>query len=154
VKTNKGYFLFLDDVRNPSDATKFYSDMNDFYEGNEWVIARNYGEFCDIISERWEIYNESPIFISFDHDLGLEHTRYYFNNGGHANPPNPDNAVFIEKTGKDCANWLINFCEAKNMKFPDYIVHSRNPIGAQNIESVLDQYKKYIEDGKQVRSHD
>jgi hypothetical protein len=141
------YKLFLDDLREPIMCAKMLPHLADLYNDSEWVIARNYHEFCNIIKERWEKYNEAPTLISFDHDLGFEHTRYYFENGGHENPPNPDDANFIEKTGKDCANWLICFCEDEKVPLPEYIVHSANPVGSLNISSLLAQFKKHIENG-------
>lgn len=141
------YKLFLDDLREPIMCAKKFPHLADLYNDTEWAIVRNYHEFCDIIKERWLTSNEAPALISFDHDLGFEHTRYYFENGGHANPPNPDDANFTEKTGKDCANWLINFCEDEKMPLPECVVHSANPVGSQNIASLLAQFKKHIENG-------
>ena len=142
------YKLFLDDLREPVMCVKMLPEHADLYNDTEWVIARNYQEFCSLIKEHWVEYNEAPTLISFDHDLGFEHTRFFFENGGHENPPNPDNGNFVEKTGKDCANWLIRFCEDENMPFPKYIVHSANPVGSRNITSLLEQFKKYINNGK------
>jgi len=138
------YKLFLDDLRVPEKCAKYIPEDAELYLDNDWIIVRSFDEFCKTIYDKWIIYSEIPHLISFDHDLGLEHTRYYFENGGHVNPPNPDNATFKEKTGKDCANWLIHFCEKEKMPFPAFKVHSKNPIGAENIKSVLTQYEKHI----------
>lgn len=122
--------LFLDDVR---DINMIYPN----YDSKDWVIARNYHEFVNFI-EKFGL----PDFISFDHDLGFEHTRWYFENGGHGNPPDPKETVFKEKTGYDAAKWLTEYCLNNNLKLPDYKVHSANPVGKQNIISYLENFKK------------
>ncbi len=71
-----------------------------------------------------------PLFVSFDHDLADEH--YH---------KNPNDSSFKEKTGYDCAKWLIEYCIDKSLKFPNYQVHSMNPIGKDNIISLIENYK-------------
>lgn len=134
------YKLFLDDLREPAMCAKMMPNHADLYNNTKWVIARNYTEFCDIIREKWLVYNWAPSLISFDHDLGFE------NEG--TNLSSLDNTNIVEKTGKDCANWLIRFCEDNRMPFPNYIVHSANPVGSKNISGLLDHYKKHISNGK------
>jgi len=73
----------------------------------------DYEEFTEFISQ-----NGLPDFISFDHDLGLE------------------------KTGYDCAKWLVEFCLDKNLILPEFQVHSQNPVGKENIEALLNNFKK------------
>ena len=55
------YKLFLDDIRDP---LKLYPDQ-------EWVIARTYQEFIDIIIDKGV-----PDEVSFDNDLGEEMEGY------------------------------------------------------------------------------
>jgi hypothetical protein len=52
------------------------------------------------------------------------------------------NADFEEKTGYDCAKWLVDYCIDNQANLPDYLVHSANPIGKKNIESYLENFKK------------
>lgn len=123
------YKLYLDDRRNPKasyDKTK-----NKIYL-EDWVVVRNYNEFVAMITS-----GGIPEIISFDHDLAEEHLIYFFENGGHKNPPDPLNVNFSEKTGYDCALWLLDLCEAHNMKFPDFLIHSANPIGSSNISNLI-----------------
>ena len=110
------YNLFLDDIRNPN---KFLDDIR------VWETVRNYSEFIRIIQQRG-----LPRFISFDHDLADEHY------------DNEDNGLFTEKTGLDCAKWLVEFCMRTNQPLSEYQVHSMNPIGKLNIRSILESYKK------------
>jgi hypothetical protein len=108
--------LFIDDERTPEQVTW---GNEAFYQRYPWVIARTIEEM------KREIYARGfPDFISFDHDLN-------------------DN----QPTGKDCANWLINYdIDSDRSKIPDnfqFFVHSKNPIGKQNIEGLLNEYLAY-----------
>ena len=86
-------------------------------------IARSYDEALDVIKE----YGV-PNFISFDHDLGVD---------------SDDN---ILRSGYDLAKWLVDSDLDNNYKLPsnfEYRVHSQNPVGKQNIISLLEGYLKY-----------
>lgn len=110
--------LYLDDIRNPTT------------EG--WDIVRSYYEFVNYIET-----NGVPDMISFDHDLGMEHIKYFFDNGGHDNPPNPQEVEFQTKTGYDAAKWLCNYCFENGIPLPEWNVHSANPVGRDNIKALL-----------------
>jgi hypothetical protein len=102
--------LFLDDVRTPPDTT--------------WHVVRNYDAFV-----KWMERNPTPEVISFDHDLAFEH--YPFAD------PNPTQEFrygqYKEKTGYEAAKWCVD-----NDRLPaTAIVHSLNPVGAQNILNLL-----------------
>ncbi len=57
-----------------------------------------------------------PSLISFDHDLGDTDTTIVF------------------------LNWLIeNYYDSD---IPDYIIHSANPVGAENIRSKMESWRK------------
>ena len=64
----------------------------------------------------------SNCIVHFDHDLGEE------------------------KSGYDCAKWLIDWCLGHGYIAPDYDIQSSNPVGRQNIESVFKSYWKVILD--------
>lgn len=117
--------LYLDDIRTPKT------------EG--WVIVRTYEDFVNYIKT-----NGIPDVISFDHDLAREHTKYYFDNGGHENPPNPQEAQFEEKTGYDAAKWLCKYCWDNGLPIPEWNVHSANPVGKTNISALLKNYEKKL----------
>lgn len=125
--------LFLDDTRN---LDMIYPNDNPV----EWSIVRDYHQFVNYI-QKYGL----PTFISFDHDLGLEHVKFYFNNGGHENPPDPSTASFTEKTGYDACKWLVDYCVEKNVNLPEFHVHSHNPIGAANIRDYLKNAKKHLD---------
>ncbi len=126
------YDLFLDDIRFPSDVT--WVRLPDC----EWTIVRSYEEFRDAI---WNL--GIPNIISYDHDLSMEHYENYHKvneQGGLV----IDYNQFKEKTGYDCCKFLVNQCNKLNVKHPDFIVHSMNPVGVKNIISYVESYNKTV----------
>lgn len=135
--------LFLDDIRIPKDAIGLVpSIMNKLYWENDWIIVRSYSEFCNHI-QNFGI----PDFVSFDHDLADDHYNDLFSDD---NWTKDDNDIVLkydeykEKTGYECAKWLVDFCLENSLTLPDYIVHSANPVGKRNIESYLNNAKKHL----------
>lgn len=119
------YKLFLDDERLPSHV-KWVEMPN-----GPWVVVRNYDHFVKYITQ-----HNMPTFVSFDHDLSMEH--YVEGYAG----KDPTYETYKEKTGMDCAKWLVEYCIEYNLDFPDYQVHSMNPVGSKNIRSYIESYKK------------
>ena len=133
----KTYNLFLDDFRVPVDASRYMPNPG-IYTKLEWVIVRNYDEFVKFISK-----NGLPDMISFDHDLADEHYSNDMYAGVEVYNKNYDN--FTEKTGYDCAKWLVDYCMDRDLDLPEYIVHSMNPAGGKNIWEYLEGYRKFRE---------
>ena len=124
------YNLFLDDVRLPNHVTWVDLPPNQHYS-----VVRNYQEFVDLITLRG-----IPKFVTYDHDLSDDHY-------GHGlRGDNIPYDSYKEKTGYDCAKWLVNECMIKGVKHPPYIVHSMNPVGKQNIISYVESYNKSIKE--------
>ena len=117
------YNLFLDDFRSPLDS--FYYSKDNKYIKLEWIIVRSYDEFIKHI-----IKNGLPYICSYDHDLSDIHY---------------DGDYLDEKTGYDCIKWLCNYCYSHELKLPEYLIHSQNPIGKQRIASYIINYKKHCE---------
>ena len=84
------------------------------------VWVKNYDDFCKYINE-----NGLPDIICFDHDLG------------DINNPNG------EKTGYDCAKYLVDFCLDNDIKLPNFHSQSDNGPGRENILNLLENYKKF-----------
>lgn len=87
------------------------------------AIVRNYDEAVAFVKK-----NGIPSYISFDHDLGCDE---------HMQPL---------KSGYDFAKWLVDMDIEDKYKFPegfDFNVHSANPIGRNNIESILYNYLEF-----------
>ena len=120
MKKEKMY-LYLDDVRIPT-------------EGN-WEVVRNYDEFVAHIKlnglENYEV-------ISLDHDLGESAMQEYYTNV----KPNYelDYKRIDEKTGMDCARFLVAESITKNIPLPQIYVHSANPIGTHKILGYINNY--------------
>ena len=124
--------LFLDDIRKPSDVTHAMHDgaWVEFPSIWSWDIVRSYTAFTEFI-----LKNGLPSVISFDHDLSWEH---YPHDGLSLAPI--DYEKYTEKTGYDCAKWLVNYCVTNNLELPDYYVHSFNPVGRINIHNHLARF--------------
>jgi len=117
-------YLFLDDERMPADV-KWLLIGGVGSRGADWQIVRSYDEAI-----KWVQDNGFPDVISFDHDLGLMHYANDYSDG---------------KTGYDFAKWLVEYDMDTNsmpVKF-SFTVHSKNPTGTINIESILDNYIRY-----------
>lgn len=113
--------LYLDDVRTPADPS--------------WIVVRSYNEFVD-----WITKNGMPDFISFDHDLADEHyTPKEYWHDYDVSKAYQESRTYTEKTGKDCANWLVE----NNLIPIEFTVHSANPIGADNILYLLNNWQKH-----------
>ena len=101
--------LYLDDIRTPADAT--------------FIIARTVADAQELIRTCGV-----PVFISFDHDLGI------------------DDKGNLLSTGYDFAKWLVDmdmegiFTLAEDF---DFTVHSQNPVGAKNIQEYLRNYLSF-----------
>jgi hypothetical protein len=121
MKKKDKLWLYLDDVRIPTEG--------------EWEVVRNYDEFTSHIKmnglENYEV-------ISLDHDLGEGAMVEYYTN----TKPNYelDYNRIPEKTGMDCARFLV--AESMNTKvpLPTIYVHSANPIGSANMMGYINNY--------------
>lgn len=123
------YNLFLDDFRFP-EQVKWINLPN-----VKWEIVRSYDEFVAFITK-----NGLPNFISFDHDLADEHYKELNNS---FDSDFIQYSLFTEKTGYDCAKWLVKYCFDNRASLPHYTVHSLNPIGKKNILSLLDVFNNH-----------
>ena len=74
----------------------------------------SYEEFVDYLERKG-----LPDFISFDHDLGED------------------------LSGYDCAKYLVEYCLEHQLPLPDYQVHSQNPVGKENIERLLENFRRF-----------
>ena len=89
---------------------------------DSYILVESYEDAVEYV-----IQNGIPYFISFDHDLGVDK----YNN--------------LLPTGYDFAKWIVEMDMDGRYIFPDnfnYIVHSANPVGKENIERYLINYFK------------
>ncbi|WP_228409728.1 cyclic-phosphate processing receiver domain-containing protein [Chryseobacterium sp. T16E-39] len=117
----------MDDIRFPVEAYHYTGEK--IFLNKDWYIVRNYRQFVNQI-----IQNGLPEMISFDHDLA------------DMNSSDSDNLKFTEKTGYDCAKWLVEYCMDNHLNLPKFYSHSMNPVGKENILSLLENFKKVNKD--------
>lgn len=122
--------LYLDDVRTPTETLPNY---------DPWHIVRSYDEFVE-----WITTNGIPDLISFDHDLAPEHMNDYYNQVAQQGYQVPSYQDFTEKTGVDCAQFVIDYCQKNKVKLNRCVVHSHNPVGAKNIQDGINGFKKHM----------
>jgi hypothetical protein len=122
--------LYLDDQRTPTTTIPGY---------NPWSVVRNYEEFTRFITD-----NAIPDLISFDHDLAEEHIDDYFKQKLSIGWQQPDYESYKEKTGLDCARWLVEFSQNSGKRINAVSVHSHNPVGASNIQSFINGFKRHM----------
>lgn len=112
--------LFLDDIRVPGDVT--WLDIRP-PGASPWHVVRSFDQAVN-----WVLTNGFPDHVSFDHDLGEDD----------------------EKTGHDFAKWLIAH-DINTGTMPEYFsftVHSKNPVGAVNIQKLIENYLNFKKDDK------
>lgn len=111
------YNLFIDDERVPMDVTWGTWQDQALYRDADWVIARNWFEVLEIV-----VTFGLPSMVSFDHDLGEN-----------------------EKTGYEIAQKLCDMI-MDGIDLPEnfeFRVHSKNPVGAENIRSYMNNFLKF-----------
>jgi hypothetical protein len=102
---------------------KLYLDDIRTPKDSAYIIARTVEEAQQLI----ETYGV-PEHISFDHDLGLD---------------DMDNLL---PTGYDMAKWLVEKDMDGFLQIPGnfaFSVHSQNPVGAENIQGLLNGYLRH-----------
>ena len=127
--------LFLDDVRIPRHVIYMYLELGDDaakYTDEPWFVVKTYTEFTDFIREKG-----MPSLVSFDHDLGIDHYRKQYTG---------TDLDYVEdfgeeKTGWHCADWLIKYHMDHKGPWPTCWVHSMNPVGKQNLKSLITNYE-------------
>jgi hypothetical protein len=93
---------------------------------SEFIVVRNVKDFKKLIQEKG-----IPDFVSFDHDLGEDE----FGN--------------IAEDVYDAVKWMV-YVKEYDLRKMDFVVHSDNPVGAKNIESLINNWNRELDrrDGK------
>ena len=125
--------LWLDDYRNPLSKKYDWLAYSPIGRNVSVVWVKSYQEFIDYIE-----INGLPDGICFDHDLGNEH----YSDLMFTDPEKYNELynTFVEKTGYDCAKWLVGFCINNNKEVPPYNIQSANPVGRENIDKYLKSF--------------
>ena len=137
------YNLFLDDIRQPHEPASYMpTGQRSVYLMATWVVVRSHRELVEIIKERG-----LPNLISFDHDLADEHYHpiecqdvYEYDEEFWKNFYK---AAYKEETGYHSAQWLVDYCIDNQEKLPEYLAHTQNPVGKENILSLLNNFKNH-----------
>lgn len=123
------YNIYLDDVRTPLSLN------NAWVEGiPEWTVVRSYDEFINKINE---VGLENIELISLDHDLDQTAMDEWYNNV--VNNYTIDYNNIKEKTGFDCAKWLVEEWK-KGKPVVTVVTHSANAIGSANIMGYINNF--------------
>lgn len=88
----------------------------------DFIVVRNYADFVKCIEQ-----NGLPKFISFDNDLGLDE------NGK------------IARDGYAAAKWLV-YESGFDLRDLEFKVHSANPVAAEQIRGLLNNYIKFLKE--------
>jgi hypothetical protein len=136
--------LFLDDIRDVLGVDWTVNKIGHQpckFPAHTWidaVIVRDYNEFVRYITQ-----HGIPDEVSFDHDLADIHYANFLHTGQWDIDEQAMKLQLTEKTGYDCAVWLIQTCIDKQLKLPGVIyVHSFNPVGKQKITDVITSAKR------------
>lgn len=120
TEASKRDLLWVDDLRDPKESRwaewiRKNTEINPSVDNITWVT--DYKQFCDYIDQ-----NGLPDWVCFDHDLGEEGDD--------------------EKNGYSCAKYLVDYCQEHDLDIPDFEIQSSNPVGAENINSIMNNWSK------------
>ena len=88
--------------------------------------------------------------ICFDHDLGEDESIERVKNGMSKRQSKKIKAK--SKSGMDCAKWLVEYCIDNKLSLPKYSIQSANPVGKENIDSLLKNFtKRNTQHGAQIQ---
>lgn len=110
--------IWIDDVRNPVNYMwiRWMQDRAGINPDEHYIIwVSTFTYFKEYLDK-----NGLPAIICFDHDLG------------------PD-----EPSGYDFAKYVVDYCLDHNLDIPKYAIQSSNPVGAENIKSIMDNYHNF-----------
>lgn len=127
--------LWLDDYRDPFSKKIDWMIFSPIGRDVETIWVTSYQEFID-----WIMINDLPDAICFDHDLSDYQMHRCVYPELYEGIEMPEN----EKTGYDCAKWLIEYCLDRNIDIPKYNIQSANSVGKENIKGLLENYKKHL----------
>lgn len=119
------YSLFIDDERDPIDVAWGTWQERELYRTGDWLIARNWTEVLELV-----ITFGMPNLISFDHDLG-------------------DNTLNGYEIAKRLCDLIMDAKYELSSDFR-FLVHSKNPVGAENIRCYMENFLKAYERAKEV----
>ena len=128
--------LWLDDIRNPYKDRWLFDYAPEYVSDENNVIwAKSFKDFTE-----WILLNGLPNKIAFDHDLGEDVAK-----GKVADGMSKRQARIQKRetmSGFDCAKWLVEYCIDYDVDLPKWVIQSANPVGKENIDGLLSNYRK------------
>jgi hypothetical protein len=127
--------IFLDDERSPRSTT--WAPWHKDGECWAWEIVRDVDAFKKLVLEQG-----IPEVVSLDHDLCDMHYAI------HADPGikkivEEDLKRTIPPTGHDALKWLLFRCIEMRCKRPVVYIHTMNPVGRDNMQSLVDSFDQF-----------
>ena len=127
--------LVLDDTRTVQEVLDIlYAQQQVVFTDVGWVLVKDFMGFIGALYDK-----PLPDIVLFDHDLGGND---FEDINGVLVPKFEGATLEGEKTGSDCASWIIHHCNQLDKPFPQYWVHSQNRSGAENIRSKIESAKR------------
>lgn len=114
----KKTLLWLDDCCNPFDTQVDWLIFSPIGRDVDVVWVQYVDDFLEYIDK-----NGLPDAICFDHDLAED--------------------SYDERTGYDCAKYVVDYYMKHDLDIPAYNIQSSNPVGKENIRHLMDNYHKY-----------
>ena len=109
---NELTLLWLDDRINPLEIRMDWLAYSPIGRNVNVIWVKNYIDF-----KNWVENNGLPDAICFDDDLGEKN-----------------------QNGYDCAKWLVDYCQKKQLSIPSWASQSTNPEGKIHINRILRNY--------------
>lgn len=134
----KGTVIWLDDLRDPLSGNWIRDFIPEYFSLGKIVWIKSFDDFTKMIK-----YNGLPDKICFDHDLG-EDIAIQLVAGG-MEKSKARQVKKLAKSGFDCAKWLVDYCLDNRVQIPDWSIQSANPVGKENINSLLSNARKHLE---------
>ena len=126
--------LWLDDVRDPLESD--WLKLSPIEKPFEAVWVKSYEEFI-----RWITANGLPDGICFDYNLGKKKEVELRAKGVSKKVARRIKAQ--EKTGMDCAKWLIKYCTDNKLCLPKYSIQGSSDYGRENINILLKNFDRH-----------
>ena len=134
-ETTGKILLWLDDMRDPHKNDWLNFSPIPKLELRKVYWAKSYDDFV-----RWISIKGLPDGICFDHDLSDFQAMKTSYPELMEDVPWPDS----EKTGMDCARWLIEYCKERSLSLPVYMSQASNPDKRAEIVTLLDNFKNDV----------
>lgn len=116
MEKNSEVMVYFDDIRNPHESVSMFGNLY----AKEWHVVRSIPDLKAIVEVKM------PDLISFDHDMTFK------NYGGDYSD---------KQTGFDALQWLLDYCDARNVRPPIIKLHTMSDQGRERMQSLLNVWE-------------